>query len=89
MYKLKNYFKCMKLLFYGIPMPSLAGVQLQLFRESRLSKSLHQIGNGGRPGCLTLKKMSATHVIKLGFAPNSYPPGQPMHRSYIHQGQQK
>ncbi len=26
----------------------------------------------------TIKKISATHVIKLGFAPNSYPPGQPM-----------
>jgi hypothetical protein len=24
----------------------------------------------------TPKKLSATHVIKLGFAPNSYPPGQ-------------
>jgi hypothetical protein len=24
------------------------------------------------------QKISATHVIKLGFAPNLYPPGQPM-----------
>jgi hypothetical protein len=24
----------------------------------------------------TLKKISATHVIKLGFAPKAYPPGQ-------------
>jgi hypothetical protein len=26
--------------------------------------------------CSTLKTISATHVIKLGFAPNSYSPGQ-------------
>jgi hypothetical protein len=25
---------------------------------------------------LTLKKVSGTHVIKLGFAPKSYPPGE-------------
>jgi hypothetical protein len=25
---------------------------------------------------VTLKKISATHVIKLGFAPKAYPPGQ-------------
>ncbi len=37
--------------------------------------TLPQAVNIDRP---TLKKISAIHVIKLGFAPNSYPLGQPM-----------